>query len=142
MQKEFGNYEIDDDLSRIDFEKVHEWLSSTYWSPGVARERVERAAQFSAMVVGVYQDRAQVGYLRIVSDRTTFAWLCDVFVDPCHRKRGLAKAMVQFALTHPDYQTIRRWLLATADAHEIYHACGFDPLTNPERWMTLVPKRP
>lgn len=126
-------------MERIDFERVHGWLSETYWSPGVSRERVERAARNSAMVVGAYRAGEQVGYLRIVSDRTTFAWICDVFVDESARGRGLARAMVQFALGHPDYQGLRRWVLATRDAHGVYAEIGFEPLPNPEKWMIHVP---
>lgn len=133
----FNNYEIDDSLERIDFTRVHAWLASTYWSPNIPRERVERAAQHSSLVVGAYSGAEQAAYLRVVSDRTTFAWVCDVFVDEAHRKRGLAKAMVRFALDHPEHQGIRRWLLATRDAHDVYRAVGFEMLSNPERWMFI-----
>lgn len=134
-------YVIDDDLGRIDFARVHGWLTTAYWSPDVPRERVERAARHSSLVVGAYWNGEQVGYLRVVSDRTTFAWVCDVFVEEAHRQRGLAKAMVRFALQHPEHQGLRRWLLATADAHAVYRACGFEPLSSPERWMIHQPQR-
>lgn len=149
MTHAHGAYTIDDDPARIDFARVHAWLASTYWSQGVARETVERAARYSALVIGVYaapssgSARAeQVGYLRVVSDRTTFAWVCDVFVDDAHRGAGLARAMVRFALAHPDFQGLRRWLLATADAHGVYKAIGFEPLTNPDRWLSYLPGSP
>jgi len=132
-------YEIDEALERVDFACVHGWLAETYWSPDVARERVERAARNSALIVGAYRDGEQAGYLRVVSDRTTFAWVCDVYVGEAHRGRGLAKAMVRFALEHPDFQGLRRWLLATRDAHGVYREVGFLPLPNPERWMTFQP---
>jgi GNAT superfamily N-acetyltransferase len=132
-----NDYEIDDALERIDFACVHAWLTDTYWSPGISRERVERAARNSSLVVGVYRDGVQAGYLRVVSDRTTFAWVCDVFVEAARRKQGIAKAMIRFALEHPEHQGLRRWLLATRDAHPIYREVGFVPLPNPERWMTF-----
>jgi GNAT superfamily N-acetyltransferase len=135
----FRDYELDDDPARLDLATIHAWLAATYWLPGVARETVERAAQYSSLVVGAYHDGAQVGYLRVVSDRATFAWLCDVFVEEAHRGKGLARAMVRFALEHPEHQGLRRWLLATRDAHGVYSACGFQPLTEPERWMFLRP---
>jgi GNAT superfamily N-acetyltransferase len=135
VKRLFRRYEIDDDRARLDFERVHGWLTTAYWSPGVSRERVEKAAQESSLVVGAYRDGVQVGYLRVVSDRTTFAWVCDVFVDEAHRGRGLARAMLRFALEHPEYQDLKRWLLATADAHGVYQAEGFEPLPVPERWM-------
>lgn len=130
-------FEIDDDLARIDFDRVHRWLASTYWSPNIARERVERAARHSSLVIGAYRGSEQVGYLRIVSDRTTFAYVCDVFVDEAHRGHGIARAMVQHALAHPEHQGLRRWLLATRDAQPVYRRVGFEALPNPERWMTL-----
>jgi GNAT superfamily N-acetyltransferase len=142
MNLPHGEYEIDDALARIDFARVHSWLETTYWSPGIPRARVERAAAGSSLVIGAYQRDQQVAYCRVVSDRATFAWLADVFVDPNHRSRGLAKAMVQFALAHPDHQGLRRWVLATADAHPIYAACGFQPLFEPEKWMVRLLARP
>jgi GNAT superfamily N-acetyltransferase len=135
--RRLNEYEIDDARERIDFARVHAWLADTYWSPGVSRETVERAAQHSSLVVGVYRDGVQVGCLRVVSDRATFAWVCDVFVEAAHRKQGIAKAMVRFALEHPEHQGLRRWLLATRDAHPIYREVGFVPLPNPERWMSI-----
>lgn len=142
-------YTIEDGLARIDFARVHGWLASTYWSPGVGRAKVERAAQHSALVIGAYAapsadgDKGeQVSYLRVVSDQTTFAWVCDVYVDKPHRGQGLARAMAGFALSRPDLQGLRRWLLATADAHAVYANVGFEPLKNPERWMALLPGEP
>lgn len=134
------DYQIDDDRTRLQFGRIHAWLASTYWSPNVAREKVEKAAEGSALVVAAYAaDGTQVGYLRVVSDTATFAWVCDVFVDEAHRGKGIARAMVGFALAHPEFQGLRRWLLATKDAHGVYGALGFVPLTNPERWLALIP---
>ena len=98
-------------------------------------EKVVNAAENSSLVVSAYKGDIQIGYLRVVSDRTSFAWVCDVFVTPKHRGKGIAKAMVNFALTHPDHQDMRRWLLATKDAHEIYATCGFEPIKAISRWM-------
>jgi GNAT superfamily N-acetyltransferase len=142
MLVQHNGYDINDDAARIDFARVHGWLASTYWSPGVSRELVERAARGSSLVIGAYQQSnggAQVGYMRLVSDRATFAWICDVYVDESHRGNGLARAMLRFALAHPEHQSLRRWLLATRDAHGVYEALGFEPLTNPQRWMALHP---
>ena len=131
MKQHHGQYEIDDELEHLDFTRVHSWLTTTYWSPGVSREKVERAAHYSSLVVGCYLDDKQVAYLRVISDRTTFAWVCDVFVDEDHRGQGLAQKMVHFALEHPDHQGLRRWLLATKDAHGVYRKAGFDALPYP-----------
>ena len=139
MRALLSDLEIDDDLSRVDFDRVHSWLTTTYWSPGVSRELVERAARGSATVIGVYAGAQQVAYCRIVSDKATFAWLCDVFVDETFRGRGIAKAMVRFALDLPYSAELRRWILATRDAHEVYAECGFVQLPNPDRWMVRLP---
>ena len=136
-----ADYEIDDDPLRLDFERVHAWLTETYWSPGITRAQVERAARFSSLTVGAYRDGQQAGYLRVISDRTAFAYICDVYVDAARRKQGLAKAMVRFALAHPEHQGLRRWLLVTRDAHSVYREVGFDTLPQPENWLALFPKR-
>lgn len=140
MPQPFEGYEIDENRDRLDFARVHGWLTTTYWSPGIAREKVERAARGSSLVVAAYKDGIQVGYLRIISDRATFAWVCDVFVDEAHRGHGLAKAMVRYALNHPEHQGLRRWVLATLDAHGVYKEVGFTPLPSPERWMIHAPQ--
>src|SRR5437762_19427 len=82
--------QIDDRFERVDFARVHAWLSGTYWAQGVSQHNVEKAARNSAIVVGAYLDSEQVGYLRVVSDKTTFAWVGDVFVDERHRRKGVA----------------------------------------------------
>jgi GNAT superfamily N-acetyltransferase len=135
IQLHFGEVEISDDRGRLDFATVHAWLAGTYWSPGIGREQVERAAQHSAVVVGAYVGGRQVGYCRAVSDRTRFAWLADVFVADDHRGRGLGRAMVRFLLDHPDLTNVNKWLLGTRDAHGVYAALGFEPLPHPERFM-------
>ena len=137
-----AEYEIDDDPLRLDFQQVHTWLTASYWSPGIALTQVERAAQFSSLTVGAYRDGAQAAYLRVISDRTAFAYICDVYVDSAHRRQGLAKALVHFALAHPEHQRLRRWLLATRDAHGVYREVGFDALPQPENWLALFPSKP
>src|SRR5690242_8716337 len=117
MLRQHGDYEIDDALSRIDFARVTRWLAGTYWSPDISRELVEKGAANSALVVGAYMNDQQVGYLRVVSDKTSFAWVADVYVDEAHRRRGIALAMVKFALEHPEHAAPRKWMLGTRDAH-------------------------
>ncbi len=135
-----GDYTIDDDLLRIDWPRVHSWLSSSYWSPGIPQDRIEKAARHSALVLSAYFGAEQVGFLRVVSDCVRFAYLCDVWVDQAHRGRGLARTMVRRALEHEDFQTTR-WYLATLDAHGVYKEIGFEPLPEPERWMMRNPAR-
>ncbi len=131
----FCEYEICSDVGRIDWGRVHQWLASSYWTPNITLERVRRGAENSALVLGAYKENEQVGYLRVVSDKSRFAYLCDVWVDQEHRGKGLARRMVRVALEHPDFTTVN-WLLATLDAHGVYAKLGFTPLSNPERWMS------
>lgn len=130
---------VSDDRETIDFDTVWRWLSGTYWGGGVTRDGVEHAARHSSLVVGAYFEGEQVGYLRVVSDRFSFAYVCDVFVSERHRRRGVATAMIRFCLAHPGHQGLRRWLLVTRDAQRVYQASGFAALTNPENWMVLSP---
>ena len=132
---QFAVYEIDSDLKRIEWERVHAWLASSYWTPGIPLERIKRGAENSALVLGAYSSDGQVGFLRVVSDKSRFAYLCDVWVDEKHRGKGLARRMVQAALDHPDFTTVN-WLLATLDAHGVYEKLGFARLANSERWMS------
>lgn len=134
-----GGYVIEEGLRRTDWPRVHAWLTSSYWSPGVTREQVEKAARHSALVLSVFHDQEQVGYLRVISDKTRFAYLCDVWVDAAHRRRGLARAMVRYAMEHPEFSTVS-WLLATADAHGVYAPLGFSPLKEPQRFMGCRPR--
>lgn len=135
-----GDYLIQEGVEVVDFPKVWSMLTETYWSPGIPIERVQRAAENSSLVVGAFHEGEQVAYLRVVSDRTTFAWICDVIVGEAHRGKGLATAMTQYAIEHPEHQGLRRWILATRDAHPVYRKCGFTEITNPERWMAHFPR--
>ncbi len=134
------DYEFDTDINRIDFEKVGKWLASSYWSPGISLDKVRRAAEHSSLVIGCYSASGeQVGYMRVISDRTTFAWLCDVYVDPDFRGKEIGTRMVEFAKRHPEHQGLRKWLLGTVDAHGVYAKIGFTAPPHPERLMIYVP---
>ena len=142
MEMPLAPYLISDDRRWIDWPRVHQWLGSCYWTPGIERERVERGARCSALVVGAYLigasgDREQVGYLRVVSDTTRLAYLCDVWVDEAHRGRKLAQNMTRFALDHPDLRDVSVWALRTRDAHAVYRTVGFEPIDDAECWMML-----
>ena len=117
-----------------DFDVVHVWLATCYWSPGVSRETVVRAAENSSLVMNAYIYNKQVGYCRAISDAATFAWIADVFVDPNHRGTGIAKHMISAMLGDPNHQGLRRWALATKDASSLYAQFGFEPV-DPGRWM-------
>jgi GNAT superfamily N-acetyltransferase len=117
---------------------VHRFLSTeAYWSPGVPREVVERSIE-NSIPFGVYTEGGeQVGFARVVTDRATFAWLADVYIEAAHRGHGLGKRLVAEVLEHPELQGLRRWMLGTADAHELYRRFGFDALHDVERFMAL-----
>jgi GNAT superfamily N-acetyltransferase len=136
-----GEYSISTDASRFDVDAIHAFLSQTYWSPGVPRSVVETAIA-NSLCFGLFQGASQVGFARVVTDRATFAYLADVYVLEQHRHQGLAKWLVQTILAHPDLQGLRRFLLATRDAHTLYERFGFRPLSNPTRMMEIVAKAP
>lgn len=130
-------YEIDDDPARLDLDVVHGFVAGSYWAEGVPRDVVERSVA-NSLNLGLYLDGRQVGFTRVVTDRATFAWLCDVFVLPAHRGHGLGHWMVRTLRAHPDLAGIRRFMLATADAHQVYADCGFSPLGNPSAYMEIT----
>lgn len=126
---------ISGDPAEIDFARVHGYLSrDAYWCKGVPTETLRRAIEHS-LCFSAFADDAQVGFARVVTDRATFAYLCDVFVLPEARGLGVSKAMMQAIDAHPDLQGLRRFILATADAHGLYAQYGFEPLSKPERFM-------
>jgi GNAT superfamily N-acetyltransferase len=134
-----GDYTISTDISRLDIGFVHRFLSEeAYWSPGVARDVVERSIR-NSICFGLYAgDGAQIGFARVVTDRAAIAYLADVFVLTDDRGRGLGKWLVETVLSHPDLQDLRRFFLGTADAHSLYERYGFRPV-DPRRMMERRP---
>jgi len=125
---------ISTDPARLDVDAITDMLARAYWAQGRTRDVIARYIQHS-LVFGVYDGDRQIGLARIISDYTTFAWLCDVFIHEDYRGRGLGKWLMETILAHPDLQGLRRILLATRDAHGLYSQYGFTPLQAPERWM-------
>ena len=125
---------LSDDPARLQRDRIHGWLASSYWSPGIARDVVDRAIDHSHCL-GAYRDAEQVGFARMITDRATFAWLADVWVAEAARGAGIGRAMVAWFVDHPDYRAMRRIGLVTADAHGVYAALGFHPLVRPDRYM-------
>ena len=126
--------ELSDDVARLRFDRVHDWLASSYWSPGIARELVERAARGSHCL-GAYRDGEQLGYARAITDRATFAWIADVWVDEAARGQGLGRRMVRWFLDHPNYAGVRRFALVTMDAHGVYAPLGFSAPIRPQNYL-------
>lgn len=132
-----GDYTCTTDPACLDIAVVHRFLSEeSYWAQGIALEKVERSIAHS-LCFSIWHEptREQIGFARIISDFTVFAWIADVFVLPAHRGLGLSKWLMSVILAHPDLQGLRRMLLATRDAHGLYGQYGFTPLAIPERYM-------
>ncbi|MBI5298141.1 MAG: GNAT family N-acetyltransferase [Chloroflexi bacterium] len=128
------NFLISTDPARLDVEAVVDMLTRAYWAKGRPRERTERALQ-NSLTFGVYDGDRQIGLARVVSDYAIFAYLCDVLIHEEYRGQGLGKWLMQTILEHPDLRSMRRWTLATADAHGLYRQYGFDTLAEPAKWM-------
>jgi GNAT superfamily N-acetyltransferase len=131
-----GDYRISDDPADVNVDVVHEFLAASYWARGIPRDTVVRSIRHSLPFSLRLADR-QVGFARVVTDRATFAYLADVFVAEDHRGRGLARWLVSTVLGHPDLQGLRRWLLATRDAHALYARLGFRTVVDPSILMTI-----
>jgi GNAT superfamily N-acetyltransferase len=131
------NFTLSTDPARLDVDAIHAFLTTAYWSPGIPREIVARAIQHS-LCFGVYDGARQIGFARVITDRATYAYLADVFIIEEYRGRGLSKWLIAGILAHPDLQDLRRWGLATRDAHGLYRQFGFTELAAPERWMEIA----
>lgn len=128
--------EISTDPARLDLDLIHGYLRTSYWSPEIPRDIVMRAVRGS-LCIGAYDAGRQVGFARVVTDRATFAWVCDVFVLESHRRRGIADALMSAVMAHPELQGLRRWSLGTRDAHALYRRHGFGPVDDPSRAMEI-----
>ena len=138
MQWIRDEYRLSTNIDEFDFDVVHRYLSEVaYWSPGIAREKVERAARHS-LAFGLFHGGAQIGYARMITDTATFAYLADVFVLPGHQGAGLGKWMMECVMAHPELQGLRRMMLVTSDAHGLYSRHGFVASAHPERIMEKV----
>ena len=135
MDKQHGEFVISTDKARLDVEVIQRFLSEkSYWAKTRTIEQTRRAIE-NSICFGVYTSERQIGFARVVSDCATFAYIGDVFVIEEFRGRGLSKWLMETIVSHPDLQNLRRWLLATKDAHGLYEQFGFASLRFPERWM-------
>lgn len=136
MQEAKDDYTISTDKSFLDVDYIHFFLSKTYWAENIPKEVVERSINGS-LCFGVYHLQKQVGFARVITDEATFAYLCDVFIDDAHRGKGLSKRLMETITAYPTLQGLRRFMLATKDAHGLYQQFGFAPLTFTDRWMHI-----
>jgi GNAT superfamily N-acetyltransferase len=132
-----GEFLISTSRDRLNLNVIHHFLTNCYWAKGISREVVARSIEH-ALCFGIYEEeRAQVGFARVISDFATIAYVGDVFVLETHRGRGLGKWLMQCITQHPALQNLRRWILTTRDAHALYSQVGFTPVKFPERYMEL-----
>ncbi|MBI5350156.1 MAG: GNAT family N-acetyltransferase [Chloroflexi bacterium] len=148
------NFLISTDPSKIDLDAVHAYLVRSYWAEGIPREVVERSIKGS-LCFGVYMESEvsdfgqrqetlhskplkQIGFARVITDRATYAYIGDLYILEEYRGKGLSKWLMSCIKAHPDLQDLRRWALATRDAHGLYKQFGFAELKAPERWMEIT----
>jgi N-acetylglutamate synthase-like GNAT family acetyltransferase len=137
MEIKEDGFIFSDDSNLVDLKSVHNYLSSqSYWAIGIPLEIVAKSIE-NSLCFGVYKDGKQAGFARWVTDSATFAYLCDVYIENEFRGLGLSKKLMSLMLFHPDLQGLRRYSLATLDAHGLYAQFGFKPISTPENLMEI-----
>ncbi len=132
-----NGFKISTDPNMLDFDAIFNYLNEqSYWAKGIQKETMQKAIK-NSFCFGVYKQQIQVGLARVITDKATFAYICDVFVLPDYQGLGLSKWLIQTILSHPELQGLRRWSLATSDAHGLYKQFGFNEIARPERWMEI-----
>jgi GNAT superfamily N-acetyltransferase len=132
-----GSYEISTDAARVDVDAVHAYLTRSYWAAGIPRAVVAKAVAGS-LCFSLFDAGAQVGFARVVTDRATFAYLCDVYVLESHRGQGLGRWLIEAVQASPELAGLRRFVLVTRDAHGLYAQFSFKPVANPGGYMEIV----
>jgi GNAT superfamily N-acetyltransferase len=137
FEKKRDPFCISTDPAKLDLEAVHAFLSRAYWSEGIPIDTVRKAIE-NSLCFGLYDDARQIGLARVITDKTTFAYLCDVYVLEEYRGRGLGKWLMEAVSSHPDLQNLRRFALVTRDAHSLYRQFGFSALAAPQAHMEIA----
>jgi len=132
-----AEFTVSDRKEDMDVTMIHGFLTTSYWAKGIGKSTIERAIA-NSLCLGVFHNEKQIGFGRAITDRSTFAYLADVFILEEYRGRGLGKWLVDCFLEHEELQGLRRWLLATLDAHGLYKQKGFVPLQEPQRFMEIT----
>ena len=137
-----GGFVFSDDPNKIDPIRIHHYLSTqSYWAENIPFETLKRSIE-NSLCFGIYKETKQIGFARWITDKATFAYLADVYVEEPFRGQGLAKKLMSLMLFHHDLQGLRRYMLATQDAHGLYEQFGFTALEHPDRLMAVVIKDP
>lgn len=129
-------FTISEDKDKLDVDFIHLELSGSYWAKGIPRSILERGIA-NSMCFGIYHEGKQIGFARVISDKATFAYLCDVIITESYRGKGAGKQLMSYIMAHPDLQGLRRFTLGTLDAHELYKKYGFTAPRYPERQMEI-----
>jgi GNAT superfamily N-acetyltransferase len=131
-----GQYWITTDQQKLDLDAIHAYLSRSFWAEGIPKETVAKAIA-NSLCFGLFDGAEQIGFARVITDRATFAYLCDVYVLEAYRGRGLGKWLIETVMAHPDLQGLRRFQLVTRDAHGLYSRHGFATPNHPDRHMEI-----
>ena len=131
-----GEFELTTDRSKMQIEVIHNFLRKSYWASKRSEDLIRRSIEHS-LPFGIFVGQRQIAFARAITDYATFAWIADVFIDDDFRGKGLGKWLIDSMLRHPELQAMRRWVLATKDAHSLYAMFGFTLLNKPERWMEI-----
>lgn len=133
-------FSISTDKSKLDVDSVHEFLSTkAYWCLNIPKEKVRTAIE-NSLCFGVYEAEKQIGFARVITDFSTIAYLGDVYILEEYRGKGLSKWLMEIIMNHEDLQGLRRWILLTGDAHELYRQYGWTNIADPTKWMELHDK--
>ena len=125
----------------MDFVKVTDMLTTAYWCRGIQIDEVRKGALNSALVVGAFlRDDAQIGFARVISDKTRFAYVLDVIVDESYQGMGIGQAMMKYILSHPELKDVYQWYLKSSTAQGFYKKVGFTELSDPEKWLEIHKK--
>ncbi|HUF18216.1 MAG TPA: GNAT family N-acetyltransferase [Thermoanaerobaculia bacterium] len=132
---------VSDDPARIDLDVVHGFLREVYWAKGIPRETVQRSID-NSMCFSIFENGNQIGFARVITDKTTFGYLSDVFVLESHRGKGASRCMLDCIMNHPELANLPRWMLLTDDAHGLYRKFGFEDIAQPHRHMEVSRPKP
>ena len=132
-----GRFTLTTDPARVDVDAVHAYLQRSYWAEGIPKAIVAKAVAGS-LCFSLFDGSAQIGFARVVTDRATFAYLCDVYVLDDYRGQGLGRCLVEEVMAHPDLAGLRRYMLVTRDAHALYAPFGFVAPAHPDRYMEIA----
>lgn len=135
-ERKLGRFELTTDKKRMQLDVIHRFLQKSYWANKRTLDAIKKSIEYS-LPFGIFDGDKQIGFARVISDYSTFAWIADVFIDEDYRGQGLSKWLMESMLAHPELQELRRWVLATKDAHKLYSQFGFKLLNKPERWMEI-----